>query len=281
MRRFVILAVLLAGCDLYFTDGDDEPPCNYYDTQAGADIAANLLRNPQTGECQDFTSYPCDGVCGPCPDQAAPPQWGRCDSACEGLTETACIIAPGCFAAYTDFPTQDRSPEFRGCWQTAPTGPIAGQCTGLSAEQCHEHDNCTAHYDGELGVRTSPVRATFLSCQNELSPICGGSACAPGTHCEEQCTTVNGQMTCKPICVPDSNACEAIDCGPGWTCEQVCSGTSCGAQCVPSGACPAIATEAGCKSRTDCVTVYQGDDCTCYPDHCECNVLTYERCETK
>lgn len=280
MRRFVILAVLLAGCDLYFTDGDDEPPCDY----GAPAFAPEQYRNPDTGVCQDFGGYPCDGVCGPCAETTdqAQPNWGSCYSKCEGMTENACKAEPGCFAAYNEFPGDiDRKAEYRGCWQTAPSGPVGGSCTNLGAQQCSEHDNCTAHYDGTNFLRTTPVRSTFLACKDEVSAICAAADCAPGTHCEEQCMTVNGQLTCKPICVPDTNACTAIDCGPGWDCVEVCTNGTCGAQCVPSGTCETITTEAACKTRTDCVTVYQGDDCTCYPDHCTCNVLTYERCEAK
>jgi hypothetical protein len=44
--------------------------------------------------------------------------------------------------------------------------------------------------------------------------------------------------------------------------------------------CEALGTEAECVARPDCVAVYAGDNCTCYPWGCECEVLTYERCET-
>ena len=284
MRRFVIaFVVLLSGCDLYFSDGDDEPPCNYGAIE-GAPIAPALYRNPATGDCQGFGGYPCDDRCGPCPatDQALP-DWGSCYSECEGLAEGACISAPGCFAAYWEYPSQDRQGEYRACFQTAPSGPVGGTCAGLDAQQCSRHDNCSAHYNGEIGagrLRTSPVQETFLFCQDEVSASCAATTCAPGTHCEEQCTTSGGQTTCQPMCVPDSNTCAQVDCGPGWQCTEVCTNGTCGAQCVPAGTCEAIATEATCKTRPDCTTVYKGEDCTCYPTHCECNILTYERCET-
>lgn len=289
MRRFVIaFAVLLAGCDLYFDDDDDE--CKNYATEG--DIAPEYLyRNPDTGECQGNGGYPCDERCGPCPlaDQAER-DWGSCYSECDGKSANDCMATPGCYAAFTEFPTQDCGAEFRGCWQTAPSGPVGGACDNLDAYGCSRHDNCTAHYTDEdwqkpENVRTSPnIPPTFMFCKAEPpGASCASTTCGAGTHCEEQCTVCEGGgcQTCQPICVPDGNACAAIDCGPGWSCTEVCNGGTCGAQCVPSGTCEAITTEGACKTRPDCTTVYQGEDCTCYPDHCECNVLTYERCETK
>jgi len=290
MRRFLLaLTVLLAGCDLYFTDGDDE--CKAYPaTDLEGDIAPNLLRNPDNGECEGYGGGQCDDRCGPCPvaDQAVR-DWGSCYSECDGKAANDCMAAPGCFAAYTEWPSQDRQGEFRGCWQTAPSGPTGGSCAGLDAQSCSRHDNCTAHYtDEDTKVRTSPRQpTTFLYCVDEVaSPSCASTTCQTGSHCEEQCYPCDGQdgpcdPICQPMCVPDTNACEAIDCGAGWACTEVCSGGACGAQCVPSGTCEAITTEPACKTRPDCTTVYNGEDCTCYPDHCECNVLTYERCETK
>ncbi len=249
MRRLVIaFTVLLSGCDLYFSDGDDEPPCKDFVGDTEPAFAPEERRNPETGICQSVGGYPCDGQCGPCPEAAtdiATPDWGSCSSACEGLAEGACMAAPGCFAAYWEFPNQERVGAYRACFQTAPSGPVGGACFGLDAQECSRHDNCTAHYDGEIGagkLRTSPVQETFLYCATE-SASCGNTTCGPDTHCEEQCTTQNGQTTCKPMCVPDGNSCAAVDCGPGWQCTEVCTNGTCGAQCVPAGTCEAITTE--------------------------------------
>lgn len=289
MRRIVLaFVVLLSGCDLYFSDGDDEPPCAYPAADQRSEIAPNLGRNPETGECQAVGGYPCDGRCGPCPESVVDPvDWGSCYSECEGLSPSACTAAPGCFAAYTEFPTQDRGPEYRGCWQTAPSGPVGGSCANLGAYECSRHDNCTAHYaysDSKLRTSPTPPPQEFLFCKDENPVSCAAVKCGPGTHCEEQCyacTGPNCDTTCQPMCVPDANACTQIDCGPGWECTQICNNGTCGAQCVPSTSCEALATESACAARNDCVTVYKGEDCTCYPGYCECNVLTYERCETK
>ena len=281
----IAVLVMLTGCDLYFTDGDDEPPC--YDV--ATDVApAVTYRNPETGECQYFGGYPCDGRCGPCAetgvkDPIAQPDWGSCYSQCDGLDEKSCMGTTGCFATYVEY-GDAFAPSYNGCWQTAPSGPVGGSCANLDAQECSRHDNCTATYV-ESGARTSDVvLLDFQYCAAEGPKSCTGVSCPPGSHCDEQC---DAQGICKPVCVPDVNGCTAMDCGPGYECVEVCSdggGGFCGtceAQCVPTTACEALQTEAACTSRADCTPVYQGDDCTCYPSYCECNILTYDRCETK
>jgi hypothetical protein len=279
MRRLVLAFVVLAsGCDLYFTNGDDE--CRDY---AELSIADNQLRNPQTGECQSF-GYPCDSRCGPCPaTDLALPDWGSCYSQCEGLAEGACKAEPGCFAAYLEFPTQDRNAEYRGCYQTAPSGPIDGSCANLDSQQCSRHDNCEAHYNANFARKDIAAPADFAFCAAESPTSCSSVGCPPNSTCEQHCDA-NGM--CEPKCVP-VDLCAAIDCAPGYECVQVCSEShggfagQCSASCVPNTQCEALTTENACQSRSDCVPVYKGEDCTCYPGYCECNILTWERCETK
>jgi hypothetical protein len=286
MRRLAICFVsLLAGCDLYFSNGNgDDAPCANWEALT---LAAEY-RNPQTGECvASGPGYPCDGRCGPCPDVAtAQPDWGMCYSACEGNDEGTCIKTPGCFAAYTDHPDTDEGPSFRGCWETAPSGPIStGACTGLDAQQCSRHDNCSAYYINKLARRDEAPPSDFFRCAAERGTgSCANIDCGPKTHCEERCQNTG---VCQPVCVPDADLCQLIDCIAGYECAEVCTGGTnggpgtCSAQCVPTTMCEALGTEGSCVARADCVPVYKGEDCTCTPSACECNVLTYERCETK
>jgi hypothetical protein len=208
MRRFVLVALLLAGCDMYFNDGDDDPPCAY-DTKA--DLApAQLLRDPNTGVCQAI-GYPgnCDGRCGPCPETgAAMPDWGSCNSACEAKSENECFSAAGCYAAYDD-QANAFAPVFLGCWQVAPSGPVStGTCGGLVAQDCSRHDNCTMHY----------TSGKFASCvQEQEVPV-------------QACSTLN---------------------------------------------------ETSCSNRSDCERIYKGEDCTCTPTSCQCNVLTFQHCTAR
>ncbi|MBA3394842.1 MAG: hypothetical protein H0T89_19505 [Deltaproteobacteria bacterium] len=337
MRCLALVALtLVAGCDLYFSDGDDEPPCAAYDL-----APAQELRNPQTGMCEGI-GYPCDGACGPCTaDAIAQPDWGSCYSMCEQLSEHSCMVTAGCRVAYRDFPTQDRLPEFLGCWATAMSGPIqGGGCSNLDAHACSRHDDCAAYYiDQTNALQGNEFPMEFWACGPEpigaacasdqecgpnqrctageeecnSPPGCGnGQACpavcyghcvpdnscanvdcGPNAHCEQQCHPCDGTMgpcdpQCQPMCVPNTNGCLAADCAPGYECVEVCTdgmpgNPNCGEctiQCVPSTACEALQTEAACSGRADCTPVYQGDDCTCYPGYCQCNVLTYDRCQT-
>ncbi len=287
MKVLAVIVLLLPGCDLYFGGGDDigDDDC-VYDTTVGAGEAFIELRDPTTGICQSFGGYPCDGVCGPCGAGApAPdPDWGVCYGACSGLDEQSCMLTGSCYAAYLeDTSIDDAQPtrEFWGCWDTAPSGPVqGGQCLNLDAHECSRHDDCKAIYDSSFST-------SFLSCEPELvpePPACDVVDCGSGFHCEEQCHPGDTEMSyCEPVCVEDQT-CATVDCGPGYTCAEVCADgngqTTCGPTCVPSAACETLTDEMTCSARTDCTPVYDGQDCTCYPNGCECQVLTYERCET-
>ena len=42
-----------------------------------------------------------------------------------------------------------------------------------------------------------------------------------------------------------------------------------------------LTTQNACDTRSDCTSVFEGDDCTCYPGgYCECAILTWDHCET-
>lgn len=300
MRSLVVAFVmLLGGCDLYFGGGDDD--CGEFVGDLKPDIIAADYRNPDTGQCEYFGGggY-CNDRCGPCPqyDQPPLPDWGSCYSACEGLDENSCIGTAGCYASYLDpirVPPEQDITKFQGCWAIAPSGPAPGACSGLDAYACSRHDNCSAVYSELLGPDDQSIGMQFASCIPEQGNSCGGIDCGPGSHCEEQCTTCDPTTgmdceKCGPVCVPDGDLCELIDCVEGYECVQVCDGMDpnnpgcgvCRAECVPSTACEALPTEAQCGARGDCARVYEGENCTCDANgNCDCEILTYERCETR
>jgi hypothetical protein len=282
MKGLAVLALLLSGCDLYFGGDDDvDPPCY----QTGGAERDDGQRDPYTGECQ--WNYPCggDACCYETADSdgktAPEADWGACYSQCTNLEESACMISAGCFAAYIDNPAADGR-QFWGCWQTAPSGPIQGQCSNLDAWSCSRHDDCKAIYSSSVNSNDTK----FQACEPELFPepqACDLITCPTGYHCDQQCS---GGTDCKPACVSNVT-CAAVDCAPGYTCAELCgpgpNGTvTCGPACVPTqpqAACSTLMTETSCIARADCVPVYDGDNCTCYPNGCECQVLTYARCE--
>jgi hypothetical protein len=55
--------------------------------------------------------------------------------------------------------------------------------------------------------------------------------------------------------------------------------------CIPIGdcempACETITDESTCELRMDCIPIYNGTNCTCSPNGCTCQDLTWERCES-
>lgn len=286
MRRLasvVWLLALVSGCDLYWNNnGDDD--CKYYSYEG--DIAPSVgVRNPTTGQCEGGWGG-CDNPCAPCAAEdlggaVAQPDWASCQSACTGLAENACIAQAGCQASYD---LSGSAATFAGCFETAPSGPVStGTCAGLDAHECTRHDNCSTFY--RPGV--------FDHCAAEsTSSACNAISCGPGYHCEDQCKDTCGPTgdcgpQCGAMCVPDGNVCANVDCGPGYECVQTCIDPTpthngqCFAQCHPTTSCEAITTETACAARTDCSTVYLGDDCTCTPTGgCHCEILTYDHCES-
>ena len=135
-----LLVVVLAGCGL----GDGGTACPRF---------VEVLRDPVSGACHDARPCDAEGDETPIPDHAS------CGTSCEALSEADCLAAAGCRAAYIDG-TGNR---FLGCWGTAPRAPVStGACTGLDAQACSRHDNCSAWY-----LETSPGTTTFEHCADE------------------------------------------------------------------------------------------------------------------
>jgi len=289
LRRALILAALpLAACNLYFGNGGDDdqpPPCQY-----GGDWAGSGIRDPQTGECQ-YIDYGCDyygtgsgqtgtGITtvgssttgsgsgaadGGTAVGGAMADWATCPGACEELGEADCLATSGCRAIYTGFacpPNADCAmtdqPVFSQCWEVAPSGPIeGGDCWGLDAQACSEHDDCAATFNfGDTGGNGGcGIPTGFQQCFPEpgRTDACAATDCAPGYHCEQQCypcDPTNGGVcndTCDPVCVPDDTTCNNVDCGPGQHCEEQCSGV----MCNPDGTCPPDVCEPVCVDSPD------------------------------
>jgi hypothetical protein len=265
MMRLVAIAALLAGCDLYFGGGggggDDivDPPCE----RSPQTPPVREARNPHTGQCTAISGGGgwCDDRCIPCDDVSEPPDWGACYSHCDGLAETACFATSGCYAAYLDDATDAQVRTFWGCWNTAPSGPVqGGGCGSLDAYACSRHDDCSAVYADES---TAFNGTAFLQCVPEAATFCvDNDDCGTGTCDTSTCYPSPTCPSC-PTCgaCPDSNTCYGV--------------------CVPTdpAQCATLTTESACRARSDCRAVYDGQDCTCTPSGCACQILTYERCE--
>jgi hypothetical protein len=208
MRLAFACLVFVTGCDLYFSDGDDDQCLNL---PAAEEIAPALeLRNPDTGLCEPFGSG-CDDPCAACEAAIPQPDWGQCFSGCEGLDEGTCIDSPSCRAVYNAFSDVDVPPQYLDCWSIAPSGPVTGACDGLDADECSRHADCSAFYD-EFDGAGGPL--TFFACKAEHQLGCfGNEDCANGEHC----TTSDGECNPPP------------GCDPGESCPAVCFG-----RCIPN-----------------------------------------------
>lgn len=202
---------------------------------------------------------------------------------CTGLDANSCSRHDDCVSVYassvnsndTKFASCEAEP-VAFCTSDAGCGADAFCDTSVCypSPTCTPCDTCGACPDSNT---------CYGVCVPKDPMACSAITCAPGYHCDQQCTGT----TCSPACVADVT-CANVDCGPNYTCAELCSTgpngvLTCGPACVPTQpqlTCEMLATESACISRTDCVPVYDGDNCTCYPDHCECQVLTYARCES-
>jgi len=161
-------------------------------------------------------------------------------------------------------------------------------------QDCGAGAHCTTS-DGEClpppgcGGGTACPAVCYGKCVMDQDS-CTNVDCGSGSHCEQQCTTgpTAPDGTCSPVCVPDQNTCGTVSCPPGHECVETCAGQDpnnpgcgvCTVECVPVGTCAGLTTESACAVRGDCTAVYQGENCTCYPNGgCACEILTYERCE--
>lgn len=271
----VPLVVLAVSCD----SGDDDCQYGYGGVATGSAglYAQNLLRDPESGQCQDYTVYPppggCD-VCGNCPpasgaDQAPPPDWGSCYGTCAGLDETACLAAPGCQAAYvTDCAGGDcQAPPdaFYGCWDVAPSGPIeGGDCTVLGAYDCSRHDDCVAFHKRAIDCTTPGCTDPQLGAFDR----CGSEESDPGA----------GDCYAEVTCDAPEPAC------PDGTLPGVVNGCYSG-YCIPVDECPdappacSALGEMSCIDRADCTPIYQGVGCSCGASGCTCDSWDFTGCQ--
>jgi hypothetical protein len=181
MRLAWLAIFALSGCTLYF--GDD----------GASDDDACLVRKEPVQELRDPVTGACSGVGGGCgPGGYIEADWAACYGACEGLDQPSCEASAGCRAIFVDTcPTCDALfLSYAACWGTAPSGPVQGDCNGLDAQACSEHDDCSAVHaqveaPGGDGGFTNGI-GDFEWCQPELSPTpfaCGDQTCVPGQYC--------------------------------------------------------------------------------------------------
>ncbi len=262
---------------------------------------------PVHGSCNGLSAYECSrhddcsamyvDTVGPA-DQISSTSFERC---APEPTSTGCAAV-------------DCGPGSRCEEQCQPCGPNE-DCVGSCQSMCVPESTCSAVdcADGYTCVEVCTGMGGGAGTSNGPPGQCAPSCVPIHTGDPGSCT---GAITCfapPPVCPAGttagiSNGCYTgycvplADCGPHdpGTCDgAVCAtpppqcpaNTVAGVKngcwsgyCIPSDTCPVVAcetltSEASCSARSDCSPVYLGDDCTCYPGYCECNLLTYERCD--
>ena len=278
LRSAVLLTVLapLVGCSLYFDDqgsGDD----THCTSTLPLGVAAQQLRNPETGACQSFpyNEDPC-GVA-ETNSRVATPNWPACSGACEGLDQVTCSTTSGCHAYFNDGEYDDAanpaSGSFLACGEVGTPTPVAQtDCTTLDANACANADWCESIVQpaavGEVNANVfaycAPISpSTTASCTTDSDCPVGDSCVAVPTPtiCDlNGCTPQQYQCqatTTPPTCYTDA------DCASGSQCEFTnfdCNGpgsqtgeTECPGQCVVVTPPPSQ-----CYQDSDCPT---GDTC--------------------
>jgi hypothetical protein len=236
-KRCLVLALIapIAGCSFYFGGDDTGDDCGSGDAEYPGDPGPGL-RNPDNGQCEYYgggggCEYPPYDTAGFDESGAAyEPDWASCSSGCEGLDEATCLAAPQCRGTYLDSCGSDSSSDcapdlyFNECWGVAPTGPVTGECYGLDAYGCSQHNDCAAVY-----VRNSSGYLSFVTCQPETIQGCysdeecpTGYECTADTDCLPPPMGESDSPVCYGQCVPSQNACDNVDCGIGYHCEEEC-----------------------------------------------------------
>lgn len=257
----ILATVTLSGCNVWFL-GDD---CENAERVPAESIG---FLDPFTGQCVDFGGGGGGGTCGDFGgnDLAEPaplPDFAVCFSQCTDLGEADCLAAEGCRAGYASnclegLDCTDTSYTFSNCWATAPSGPIRGECAGLDAYSCSQHDDCMAyHYPLRECDGDDCIAGNFEACVREM-PEPGGcyddQDCPSDSHCDaaETCQNPPGcdpNLGCPPVCY---GSCQPGPRGP-MSCygEVLCE--SLPPDC-PDGTVPGI--------ELDCWT----GECVAYPD---------------
>jgi hypothetical protein len=229
----VVLALVPSSACVLYGGGDDD--CDYGGGAGEAPFEPNLLRDPGNGQCVDVGygggGGGGGGGCDVPPrgeDRAPAPDWGACDSECNGLDESTCLATPRCRAAYVDTCPGCETPAnlYFECWAIAPSGPIAGSCAGLDAQYCSQHDDCSAvHLGQEVAPdedgRFGQTIGSFEYCAPEPSGCFTEDDCGPGLTCnaDELCLPPPGctggsadglacPSACYGYCVPEDGPAE-------------------------------------------------------------------------
>jgi Cys-rich repeat protein len=282
------------GLDAQTCSEHDDCVSNYnYDASGSTSYASCAPENQQycLADSDCGSGQRCDTTV--CNQPNCPPGSG-CDSVCYG----ACVPDAACSNV-------DCGMGYH-CEETCyPCDPTTGMtCDNTCYPSCVPDQTC-ATVDCGPGY-TCAMECSSGTCYPACIPTnngpgdCYGSvtcnSAPPACPANTTPGVANGCYTgyCIPVsqCGPnDPGQCyAAVTCSapapscPMGTLPGIANGCYTG-YCIPTGscevpACETLTTEQACSSRTDCIPVYAGTDCTCTPSGCTCTTETYERCES-
>ncbi len=246
------------------------------------------------------------------------PTWGVCEGMCNGLDENTCLATNTCRGIYTAEGFQECWETDQDVVPTTEpvdcNGLEAQDCSRYDYCSALHRGSCETPGADEAGAPAFVCAPEeFVSCFPESSDDEGcydDSECGQGFSCNsaEIClappSNGNGDecpeelcgvpQPCYGFCVPTTAPGE---CDGEITCDQfmepICpDGTVPGisdgcwtGSCIPLSSCPLstcaeIQNEAMCVQRDDCNALYEGLDCECTPENCDCATWVFDSCES-
>ncbi|MBL4633538.1 MAG: hypothetical protein JKY56_06690 [Kofleriaceae bacterium] len=188
------------------------------------------------------------------------PDWGICNGNCETLGENDCLIDNECRGIYIstcggDVPCQGSDDTFSECWSVSDSPPLSESgCSSYDAGECSRHNECSAVHAPKFNGGASD----FYFCRDEADT-------GPGS-----CT---GDVNCRAL---------PPEC-PAGTTPGIMDGCWSGF-CIPLDQCESLPScedkgEELCVASSYCDPIYQGVNCECQGDQCECERWDYQHCE--
>lgn len=208
------------------------------------------------------------------------------------LLATLATLVTGCTLYYGGNDPKPDAP----CYTAPPSNqqlrdPTTGQCETVSSG-CNACEPC--------GTVSSTYPADWASCDTKCLGMSEATClAAPGCQAEylsngSPSYSFWGCFATAPS-GPIEGSCDGLDaygCSRHDDCEAyygpVGDGDPTGfVKCVaetpppPPPACDTLTTEADCKLRSDCVPIYDGQDCTCDSNGCTCKTETFAKCQAR
>ena len=239
------LVLILPGCHIYFGgDDDDDDGCT--------EPFRLPLLNPETLTCE----YPPQGGCNQEPYPLGDVPWASCENDCSLLSESACLAASSCRAAYVQYEVFDPTEwvdVFAGCYGLGGGGAMSGgpACSTLDVLSCSFRNDCAAVHES--------VPGRFRFCENEPA------ACDP--------TQVPPPPPPQQLRNPVTGTCETIGGGGGGGCDDGLAPPGLPDWGVCASPCEAL-DEASCKAADACRAIYANK----FPPHVDGIELVYEAC---